>query len=403
MAKRNILAVVLGFMIFLINTIPAMAWTTGSTVSSSSGVEISVNNMGQTVYRVYSGGYLQLEIFAKNGNIWNNTMQVLLANGTNKGAAYVGIDHNYNVYGVTSQVVNGKSYSEVGTRYSRYFANGSQPEYLVEYPGVTGFATDSTGFVTGIYTSRGLYSISQNSIISDNTTYDNNDAYSTEYPVGYPYVVQNGNDYYYYTSSNYQYTYTLSSKRLKYGNTTIASNVDEVAWGYGCVLYVTTSNQVYASQIGSTRTTKICSNFLSWTYDSNNLVIAVRDTNSQVYSLSSYGYSSSYSYCDDNNYYDYPYVWQDGIYYYYEKDSNTTYTYRLTTARNLYYNSTFIASNVDEIQFGDGYLLYVIGNTAYSVKIGNRSYYKKYNYFQEFIYDGEWVIGIRTSTNTYYL
>lgn len=360
------------------SSVMASSWSTDY-YSSFERVEISTNNAGQTVYKVYDGSYTpKLEIFARGGNIWNNTTQVLLTD-SNKGATYVAVDSDLNVYGI-----NQWGYA---VKYRKNFEKQDVPPVLSDYPGVTGFKKDQNGFVIGIYTSSGLYDIEEDDIVSSsNTNYNYNyNSYNYSSSNKYPYVVQSGNSYFYYTSSNYCYTYTLSGSRLKYKNSTISSEVEEVAFAKGYLLFITDNNELYRVKIGTDDKEFICYNFKSWDYASSSSywVTEAEDQNGKSYSVT----SSGYYYDDDDD--DYPYVVADDDYYYYYKSSSKVYKYRLTNSGKLSYDGDTIATEVEEIQFAEGYLLYIKNGDCYSVKLGSTSYSKKYSDFIDWEFDDD--------------
>lgn len=433
---RRILSIVLCMLFALMATMPAMAseledwdvsepldtfaWTNGASVSGSTRVDSGVNSLGQSFYRFYNNGNLEVEIFTRNGNVWNNTTQTLLTT-SNKDAGSLMIDSSYNVYGVSSQVVqSGRTLNDVAVQYDRYFTSDSTPRYLTEHPGVTGFQTDSNGIGIGIYTADGLYSIAEDRIVSNNSIFNNNNwnnnsNYRPNYNSNssYPRIIQSkdryDNKYEYYTSNQLKYTYTLSSNGvLSYGGRTIASNVNEdMQCGINDYLVFTKDRQACIVKVGTTSVNVLCNNFAEYIYDgsSYNRVIGAEDTSGNQYWIDGHYWCDTdgdYFYDPDDDDYrfdDYPIVHQNGDYQYYLAEPNDVYTYRLTDGK-LYYSDkngreTFIAEKVDEIAFADGYMIYVVstGNswnpsqTAKVTRIGSTRVIKTYSNFEYFEQD----------------
>lgn len=409
---RSLIAILIAILtiIFSMQSV-SFAWTTGTNsyyITDGNKVETSINSLGQTVYRVYqitnNQKSLIHEVFARSNNIWNNTTSVLLANGTNKSASYCGLDRNLNVYGIDT--------SSVAGRFKYGFTKWDTPERLTEHPGAYGFKYDDDGFIIGIYTSDGLYDIERDMITEDRN--GSNLGWNYDENSEYPFIIQDGNQYYCNVSPSRSYTYVLSSSRLNYNGHIVDSyvNADIQCGVYGFLVY-TTEDQAHIVRMGSYNSEVLCDNFEEFVYQGNR-VTGAKDVYGRTYWISDY--MNSYDeyddyYWDDDYDYDYDYtnypnIMQDGNYYYFNKNSYSKYKYELNSSGSLYVwnsngNRQYIASKVDYIVFSNEYMFYVRGSKADGARIGSAETTRTYPQFVDFEYDENgMVIAVITSKGT---
>lgn len=140
-------------------------WKNALSLSGFVRVEKTMNEEKQMVYRLYRGEKLQLEIFARKGNIWDNTSRVLLTN-SNMSPENIMIDADGNVYGIEEKVMkNGRILEKVAVQFETGVGEESKPMYLTDYPNVIEFQTASNGVGIGIFTKNGLYNLELNQIV----------------------------------------------------------------------------------------------------------------------------------------------------------------------------------------------------------------------------------------------
>lgn len=313
-------------------------------------VEKSWNDAGQTVYKAYNSyGGVILDIRARGGNIWNETTQVLCTS-TNKGADYVGISKELDVFGI--------NYARNPMKYRNGFQNGEVP-YVLSDVYTTNFVTSSTGVVTGFYTDYGVYNL-DDGYTTNNSTNCNSNNYNSYSE--YPKVVQNGNEYYYYYNPYASYTYRYNQSTLSYNGSKL-SNISEIAFAPGYLFAVTTSNKVYQIKIGALQKEETYNEyFREWLYSNNDTWVIgyISNYGNSIYFDNDYSYNNNYNYNYNNNYTNnkYPNFYQDGTRLVYNSNANSTYVYSLTS-KKLTWNGIILSDNAEQVEFSKGYIVFV--------------------------------------------
>lgn len=401
MKRRNLfvtLFTVILAICMLSQTMVFAAWEPYYGQQQATGYAVRVtknwNSVGQLVYTAYdSYGNVILDIRAREGNIWNQTTQVLCTS-TNKGPEFIGISQELDVYGLT--------HSWNPMKYRNGFQSGEIP-YVLSNVYATSFCTNSNGVVTGVNTNNGVYNFQSNNLVNGNLNGYNSD---------YPKVVQNGSEYYYYYNSNSSYTYKYNqyTKYLSLNGSSI-SKISEIAFMPGYLLAVTTSNKVHQIIIGTLQIVATYDDyFKEWIYqgngnNGNRWVIGYNGRYNDVHYFNTNiswnnnlnnGWDNSWNNNCDNtwngewniNQYGYPRIVQDGTKYIYYPSSNWSYTYKLSSAGKLSYDGTTIASDVEQVEFSQGYLVFVDEDlNVYKVRVGD-TYATRVCYdFRDFYYD----------------
>ena len=102
----------------------------------------------------------------------------------------------------------------------------------------------------------------------------------------YPKVKKGSNGYYYYYVSDskyYTYRWTSGGKLIYKGleksddDITLASDVSKVKFAEGYIVWVTESDKVYMSKIGSKSSSYICSDFIRFIYDGDFVIKVEND------------------------------------------------------------------------------------------------------------------------------
>lgn len=416
MKRRNLFLITLILAICMLSQGVMANWTpyTGQSTQPAR-VKPYYNSNGQNVYEVYDAwGTLVMDIRTRNGNIWNETTKVLYTQ-TNKGPTYIGITPELEVYGLT-QEFNASSYSNP-VKYRKGFLSGEIPYINTSLQvntnmQATGFQLDSNGFCIGIYTTNGVYNISSNNF-SSNGNYQQYDYNS------YPRVTQQRNEYYYYYRSNSYYTLVLNDNgKLKNNNTgTNVSSISEINFAPGYVIAVTTSGKVKQLQVSNLTTEETYNDeFYDWKYwtdeNGNSWVRGYIDVDGDTHYFDiddqyydDYWYDEDdddYWYDDDDDYWydddnrDYPYFYQSGTNkYMYHASSSREYEYTLSSAGKLSYDGDTISTDVVEVWFAKGYIVFIVydeddeESICYKSKLGSTTKTKVCTDFEEFEYDGD--------------
>lgn len=270
--------------------------------------------------------------------------------------------------------------------------------------GCTGFIRDGNKIGLMLETNHGNYKLSD---LLNGTVGNTNQttAVPSLAPYSYDDIVTQYNNYYCYNYNGRQLVYKILGNCLYCDDKLVTSNVDEIAFAYGSVIYVTNLNpsKVYKISVGKVNnSTQIGTKFNGFNYDSKGWVISVQLEGKTVTVNSNYANSSNnnnnYNY--DYGYDDYPCVKISGDYYYYYVSKLKYYKYYLSGS-SLYYegtnnsrSDTLISNFVDEITFNeDGYIVYALSSgKVYKLEVGktSSSYKKqigtKFSYFDEYDY-----------------
>ena len=362
--------------------------------SYATRVQKSWNDAGQTVYTAYNSyGNVILDIRARGGNIWNETTKVLCTS-TNKGPDFVGIAAELDVYGVNLETNPMK--------YRKGFQNGEVP-YRLRDVYATSIQTNSNGVTVGFNTNSGVYNI-------DSSYNNSNSNVNYDYD-SYPRVTQNGNKHYYYYRSNSYFTYNYNPNTEKLESVDLGktiSSISEIKFTPGYLIAVTNANKVKQIRIGTLETVQTYTDkFYDWRYytdsNGNSWVRGYVDVDGDVHYFDTdydYWYDDIY---DDDDYWnnddddrDYPNFYQSGTNsYIYCKNSSTDYKYTLSSAEKLSYNGTILASNVIQVWFARGYIVFVVydedeeESILYKSKIGSTTKTVVCSNFEEFKYDND--------------
>jgi hypothetical protein len=345
-----------------------------------------INERGQTCYRVFSNYTMVLEVVARDGNIYNNTSQVLLTT-SNSSASNVGIDSDLNVYSIGT---DGYVY-----KYINGFTKETPVAVMNQYGKATSFTKNLQGFVTDIVMEQGNYNLASDSFTywsqesqygcpSSGTSYNYNYNYSSSSNSSSSSsgisVVQNSNIYW-VTYNNKTFKYTLNDSDLWYSGEVIADDVDEIAFGKGVAFYVNEDNELWAAEIGESDFVKVSDEFWGFTSDSNGIVTKVQteDGTETVASIrqgvSENSYLSTGMYMSGNTVV--------------VNVNSKKYSYTLTN-NVLKYNGTSLGKCYEIALGNDGYLYFVNeDDEVMKVKPGSTKTSEFTDDFREFIYTNE--------------